>query len=490
MWEYIDENIKKFKDNFRCEAAFGWFVVIIVGLMVREDHLGVTSIIRALGLNPEMYETMVHFFRATSWRLSEIKKTWIKIVYGSGLVYSVCGRPLQIGDGVKASKEGRKMPGVKKLAQESENSGKAAYIHGHMFGGIGVLIGTPMKWFCTLLSLRLHDGNEVIGKWQGEESAEDSHVVRMINEACEIAGMTKPSLLALDRYYLTVPALEALGKNEEKYGAGLVSVVTKAKMNAKAYTKPEVRKGPGRPLKKGEAVKVRELFGTEVFKKAELTIYGKKQTVEFAVVNLLWGDKLYRELRFVLVKNFNGGKDTILVSTDLTLSPEQIIEIYAFRFKIECSFRELKQVISGFSYRFWSKAMPKLSRYAKNEKMSEQLNAIHDEKQKSAIINAFNAIEAFAMFSVIAFGLIQMVSLLFSNEINASAFRWLRTNRNQISSEATTAHFLRNSFFHCLRFFPHFLLSRFIFSKQSPPFSSNFDAPDSSVHISPEDSAG
>ena len=53
-----------------------------------------------------------------------------------------------VGDGVKQSKEGRRMPGVKKLFQESENSAKPDYIHGHMFGGLGILAGAAHSWAC------------------------------------------------------------------------------------------------------------------------------------------------------------------------------------------------------------------------------------------------------------------------------------------------------------------------------------------------------
>ena len=37
------------------------------------------------------------------------------------------------------------MPGVKKLHQESDNSAKGEYIHGHHFGGVGVLAEAPRK---------------------------------------------------------------------------------------------------------------------------------------------------------------------------------------------------------------------------------------------------------------------------------------------------------------------------------------------------------
>ena len=70
-------------------------------------------------------------------------------------------------------------------------------------------------------------------------------------------------------------------------------------------------------------------------------MYGEQQEVSYYCTELLWGQKLYQELRFVLVQ-YKGSK-SILVSTDLTLSPKRIIELYAYRFSIEELFREFKQ---------------------------------------------------------------------------------------------------------------------------------------------------
>ena len=50
-------------------------------------------------------------------------------------------------------------------------------------------------------------------------------------------------------------------------------------------------------------------------------------------MDLLWGQKLYQKLRFVLVEY--DGQRSILVSTDLTLTAVQIIELYSRRFCIE-----------------------------------------------------------------------------------------------------------------------------------------------------------
>ena len=72
--------------------------------------------------------------------------------------------PILIGDGVKQSKEAKKMPCVKRLFQESESSSKPTYMFGHMLGAIGVLIGNNEKRFCVPISMTIQDGNAYIGK--------------------------------------------------------------------------------------------------------------------------------------------------------------------------------------------------------------------------------------------------------------------------------------------------------------------------------------
>jgi hypothetical protein len=295
--------------------------------------------------------------------------------------------------------------------------------------------------------MRLHNGNKVIGEWSGEKLTEESHVVRLIREACRLASFVEPCLLALDSYFLTVPVLNALIETERQYGGSLISIVTKAKKNAIAYEEPVRKQGKGRPPKKGVKVVLHTLFDSESksFTRTKAKMYGKHETVEFLVKDLLWGKGLYHKLRFVLVKY--DGKEAILVSTDTTLSPESIIEIYALRFKIEGSFRELKQVVAGFAYRFWSSSVPKLKRYGKNQQIDENLRAVHEPKKQAAILSAYNAIQGFAMFSIIAFGLLQIGALRFAKEINESSFRWIRTKRNITPSEATTADFMRKTIF-------------------------------------------
>jgi len=131
---------------------------------------------------------------------------------------------------------------------------------GHMFGAIGVLAGNIGKLFRVPLSMRIHDGDAQIKQWAGCGTMPESHVVRMIREASQVAVHLGKSILLLDRYYLSVPGLKAWIEEEKSAGRPLLSLVMRAKGNLAAYNEPVPRPGRGRPRKKGEKIKVRDLF--------------------------------------------------------------------------------------------------------------------------------------------------------------------------------------------------------------------------------------
>jgi hypothetical protein len=112
--------LSRFRDCFSRTAAFNWFVIVIMGFILRLDHHGVSSMIRWLGLRPSLYKGLLSFFITSSWHLKGIQQRWWQIVLSHCPVLTVAGRHLIVGDGIKVSKEAQKMPGVKKLHQESE----------------------------------------------------------------------------------------------------------------------------------------------------------------------------------------------------------------------------------------------------------------------------------------------------------------------------------------------------------------------------------
>jgi len=473
MLKFVNEILSAFRSCFSRTAAFEWFVVVVVGLMMRSDHLGITSIIRDLALHPRCYESMIHFFRSSAWSPESLRLVWQEVVRRTAPLLRVRGRVVLVGDGVKQAKEGRRMPGVKKLHQESENVSKGEYIFGHLFGAIGILAGPPQKWFCLPLFMNLQDGVKAIFRWgAASEERQASHVVQMIDQAFAAARTFGGALLLLDRYFLSIPALQRLAEGN-RAGGGPLHLVTKAKLNAVAYEPTAAKKpGRGRPPKKGKMLKLAELFQTRAadFQTATVTLYGKEETVSFLCLDLLWGQGFYQELRFVLVRQ--GDRLSILVSTDLALEATEIIALYGYRFKIECTFREMKQVIGAFGYRFWSSSMPKLNRYRRKGE-SDPLEHVTDEPHRKRIRLTLQAIEGFVMCSCIATGVVQLLALRFSGRTPALFFRYLRTPSKSVVSEATVVAYLRKSIFRLFAQNPHVTLTEIIRSKQA---ASDFDA--------------
>jgi len=87
-------------------------------MTVRTDLLGVTSTIRALGLEQKCYDRLLDSFHSSAIKLAAMTSLWAQVVLRCfpGLLW-VNGRLVLVGDGIKVAKRGRKMPAVKLLHQ-------------------------------------------------------------------------------------------------------------------------------------------------------------------------------------------------------------------------------------------------------------------------------------------------------------------------------------------------------------------------------------
>jgi len=465
MIKFLNEAICSFRKCFTRLATFSWFVVIVIGIMVRTDRLGATSsVMRSLGLYSQ-YESLNKYFRSDAWNLHDMEKSWGHYINANAPVVRVAGAAVLPGDGIKVAKEGKRMPGVKRLHQESENSSKPEYIHGLMFGSIGVLVEKNDKEFCVPLGCEVQDGIREIMSWEYKEGErQGSHVVETIKLGHRVSEPFGNSILLLDRYFQTAPAykqLAELNDNNER-----VQAIIMAKSNAIAYEEPPIRtpRTRGRPRLKGESVKLLSLFNEKAgeFKTVSLKIYGNKQDIRYYSTDLLWGKGLYRKLRFVLVEY--GDTRTIISCTDLSLDPAEIVRLYSKRFKIECTFKSMNQDVAAFANRFWTHDMPKLNRFAKSSD-PDRSTGIKDERARRNVRKALDASEGYVFCGAVALGLLQMLSLLFFNGDTGLKLRYLRTSSKTVPSEATVADWLRKNIFRLLPTNKDLTISQIILGK-------------------------
>jgi len=463
--ESITNEISRILANFRpCFSrtnAFSWFVIVIFGLIVRFDHNGVTSFIRWFGLVPSHYTALLHFFRADSWSLGQLLEYWLHVILANCPLITVDDRLVAIIDATKVISEGFKTPGVKKLHQESDNSAKPEYMFGHEFGCIGLLIGGITKMFCipAMMWLQQGEGIDMLTKSDVPLNIISLTVLKVEQLVKGLAG--KSILLVVDAYYAVGTFLAPVGKIVDKNGRRSVHVITRARPSYTATMDLEPYCGRGRPRKYGKTVKLRDVFRTysEQFQTAKLRLYGKLETISYFVMDLYW-KPAQSKIRFVFVLGLGKlGKPLILMSTDLTLQPLDIITAYSYRFKIETLFNVLKNVIGAFDYHFWTSAWPKLQRTSK-----VQAELPKDPHSLMLIKQAYEAIEAFVNFSCIAVGILQIIALNFQQTVWQCFRGWLRTFSSEVPSEETVQSVVREEYI--FRKFRRSLISQIITSKK------------------------
>ena len=139
--------------------TFLWFATALVAITIRSDQAGVTSFVRALALAPNLYGQLLAMFHSPAIKIDKLTALWTAIVLKSfpGIV-RIKGRAVLVGDGIKIGKEGRKMPAVKSLHQESDSNTKPPYIMGHSCQALAALTSVGGYFFAVPLVSRIHEG--------------------------------------------------------------------------------------------------------------------------------------------------------------------------------------------------------------------------------------------------------------------------------------------------------------------------------------------
>lgn len=191
--ERLEQIIIELRPAFSREATFKWFVILLWGIVLSSQPPAITSYLNAVGLGEEYYAQALHWFHSRGFSIERLCQYWGRWLNKHPNVRCLKGQRVYVGDGIKVSKEGRKMPGVKRLHQESDDVSKPEWIRGHYFSALGLLLGAGEALFASPIVLKLHDGIEVI------ETETQLTLVEKMAGLC-VEYMTKGSYAVLDAY--------------------------------------------------------------------------------------------------------------------------------------------------------------------------------------------------------------------------------------------------------------------------------------------------
>lgn len=428
MTSKILEILVPFRTLFSREAAYIWFLVIIIGFLLRFDHYGVSSFIRWLHLSETTYPLLIHFFHANSWSLGKVMMTWIDFSINNFPLISHNGRILAVGDGIKIPKEGTHQPGIKSMHSPSQNQNKPQKFKGHHFGCIAFIANVANHFRAILQVAQIHEGVDGIRQLQNTSSdneAQKTIVSRMLSLIIIIAQSQKqPLYILLDAFFATSVAFNYIFTNVQENGELWVHLITRAKSNYVAYSTPK--------KSNKQKVKLWAVFNMpDSFIEAIHPLYPNR-TIKICHDDLYWGTSLFL-IRFVWV--IDGSSKFILMSSDKSLHPLIILKFYALRSKIEWSFKILKHILGGFCYRFWIMISDTVQRKS----------LVGEDFLKKYLIKLI-AIERYVNLAIIAQGILSFLALTQTEWVWKIHYMssWLRTYSSTIPSEEVVQRALQS----------------------------------------------
>ena len=271
---------------------------------------------------------------------------WLR--FGDGLL--IHGAYLLWIDTYLVGKVKGKMPGVQNWHDHSSNPDRGDRLIGHHWAvagmiGFGMAGGTLLPLCFPVLTGLISGQINPLGFIS--DPMVGTQLMNFWNTVCpmmvQLKGMLGPVPVrtVADAWFSKAPFINWMLSEG-------VHVISRMRWDAVGWDDPEPllpeKKRRGRKSKKppkGRKWKLSALLKTFPTEMITVSIYGKIKKLKVVTRDLWITGVESRKVRIVVVKT--KGQPVIFVSTDLMLTPVQIIEIYARRFMGEIVIRDLKQ---------------------------------------------------------------------------------------------------------------------------------------------------
>ena len=317
--------------------SYSYFKAYIWGMLIVDGRKCITKIGHACFFVDKHIASFERFLSENKWDMHQVARILVRLLVDTLKdKLRIHGAFLLAVDTTHTAKNSKKMIGIQKWTEHSGNADRGKYIIGHHWGIAGLISRFANRYLCwPIVTMMISGKNNPSHYVSGSDGLCPMTfwvpVLAMVFQTWQFLD-EQALRVVVDAYFANVSFINPLIEKG-------IHVVTRWQKNGVGWDDPGEYSGKGRPRKYGKKWKLADLlksFSQEI----KVNIYGKSVYATVAVRDM-WLRNIPQKVRVVVVKT--AGVPIIFISTDMTLTAAQIIEIYSSRFSIEIAIRDLKQ---------------------------------------------------------------------------------------------------------------------------------------------------
>jgi len=312
------------------------FVTLLRGWVLCIGKHTVTGVMRAAGVVGKHEHGGYHrFFSRGAWNPDEVGLVLARLALS---LLPQSERIVLSLDDTLARHTGKHIASAGMPRDPLLSTGAHPFWHfGHNWVVLAIVVNMPWgKRFSLPVLVRLYR-TEKVNKKLGRPHRKKTDLGLEMLQLLSKAVAEREFLVVADNAYVNRSIIRPLPTNVHLIGRG--------RMDAALYAPAPKPCGRGRPPIRGRRLPAPAARTTRGrWQVVEASIYGRSAQVRVQVFDAIWyivGRE--RVLRLVLIRDWPGHhKDDVLVTTDLSLTAEQVIELYCYRWTLEETFGWVK----------------------------------------------------------------------------------------------------------------------------------------------------
>lgn len=343
-------SLRDFLQVFSAEMTaptFRNFLVVTAGWLFATRHTVAAAIEASGNARKRHHSAFYSTFSRAAWDVNQVGWNLARMVLER--YWPRIDKPVEIvADDTNAAKSGRKIFGTSwhydPLADSPKGKGTTWAHNWVVLAILAEPLRDQVKRVALGVQARLYLPPKTAEKQNLPYLTKLDHLADMLRTLCE-SYPNRVFRLLVDAAYGVGEMITRLPSN--------CHLISRLRSDARLFRPveamlPKAKRGPGRPRIRGsEMDKAAAIFAKRKRRSAgTLTVYGKAKKVEWVTVLACLYQAPSRLLRVVVVQfPEDKGKKPALVtlySTDLDMSPEEIIESYCRRWSIEETFQDAK----------------------------------------------------------------------------------------------------------------------------------------------------